>query len=144
MIAHKNYVRPTLEENRRITLMLKMECVCCAIEPSGWPHEKPRCHHIVEGNKRLGHWFTLPICDGHHQGDWTYEQRSFRLACKLGMLQAPVSLAQGSKLFTAYYGTQRELWLKVQHMLGLSDELPRSKIYKRPVLLTEAPVNTDG
>lgn len=26
-------------------------------------------HHIVHGNRRLGHLFTLPLCELHHKGD---------------------------------------------------------------------------
>lgn len=42
-------------------------CVVCWLQH----HIKTPCavHHIVEGARRLGHLFTIGLCDpGHHQG----------------------------------------------------------------------------
>lgn len=134
MIWHKNQVRATKVEQERITRMLSLGCCACAqdmLEHDDWPLADPECQHIVEDNKRLGPLYTIGLCAGHHRGEWTKEQRRFRLTC-CGL---PVSLSAGSKPFTARYGTQRELWGGTQIMLGLPDVWPKSKAFR-----TEAPV----
>ena len=119
MIAHRGSKSPTKAEKQRIERMMTLGCVCCA-QFGGWLY--PECHHVVEGNKRLGHWYTLPICKGHHRGAWT------------GLEHGPrVALSDGSKRFEATFGTERELWKKVQDKLGLPYVWPVSKILPRRV-----------
>jgi hypothetical protein len=123
----KSKARPAnkAEKARYVRLKDEIGCVCCLLAFN----RQAKCeeiHHIVKGNKRMGHWYTLPLCRDHHQGRavaglWT-------------------SIAQGSKAFAAVHGTEIDLWFKVQHMLNLSDELPKSKIVPRR-LLTEAEVS---
>ena len=108
-------------EELRIQRMMQLGCVMCAVLEL--PYTAQECHHIVQGNRRLGHWFTLPLCRGHHQGDWTFEQRIMIPRGKL------VGIYSGSKLFEPVYGTERELWERVQARLGLS--WPESKILPR-------------
>jgi RecA-dependent nuclease len=110
-------------EQLRVDRMMQLGCVCCA-----WldlPYIAQECHHIVEGNRRLGHWFTLPLCRGHHQGDWTFEQKLVIPPAKL------VAVCSGSKAFEAAYPSQRELWEMVQARLHLS--WPVSKVIPRRV-----------
>lgn len=119
MIAHKNSKSPTKAEAERIARMMTLGCVCCH-QFGGWRY--PECHHIVQGNKRLGHWYTIPICSGHHRGAWT------------GLESGPrVALSDGSKLFVVTFGSERELWKKVQDRLGLPYIWPSSKILPRRV-----------
>lgn len=111
MIMHRNAKPWTKAEKARAERMaLEIGCVYCWLERG---HRGPcdHRHHIKEGNKRMGHWYTLPVCEDDHQ------------KCHNG---------------TYGHADQIDKWLKVQHALGLSDELPVSKIYKRP--LPEAPV----
>ena len=63
----------TKAESTRITRMMRLGCIACA--KLDIPHIAQENHHIVEGNRRLGDWYTLPLCRGHHQGDWTSDQR---------------------------------------------------------------------
>jgi hypothetical protein len=133
MIWHRNQVRATKAEQERIARMLSLGCCACAQEMltyDDWPLADPECQHIIEGNKRLGHLYTIGLCAGHHRGEWSKEQRAFILALRLALLSTPVSLSAGSKPFTARYGTQRELWGGTQIMLGLPDEWPKSKAYR--------------
>lgn len=120
MIWHRNAVKPTKEEAERTRRMLLLGCICCG-QFGIYRHAEN--HHIVEGNKRVGHWYTLPLCAGHHRGEWIpgeyYGKR--------------VALSDGSKLFTEAFGTQRQLWKKTQDNLQLPYVWPASKIVPRRV-----------
>lgn len=101
--------KPEVERIKR--LVLEVGCICCLLR-FGVYNGHVEIHHIVRGNRRLGHWYTLPLCTAHHRAKG----------------EGPMtSIANGSKAFTAMHGTELDLWLKVQHMLKLSDELPTSK-----------------
>src|SRR5690606_28348005 len=91
-------------------------------------YELAECHHIVEGNRRLGHWFTLPLCPGHHRGAWRPHQRQHY--AELG-LSLPPSISSGSKRFERHYGSEKELFMRVQARLELPLNWPTSKIYPR-------------
>lgn len=108
----------TRMEELRIKRMMRLGCVMCAV--IGLVNVAQECHHIIEGNRRMGHWFTIPLCRGHHQLDWTAEQRLLIAPQKL------VGIASGSKAFEPIYGTERELWEKIQTALGMN--WPVSKV----------------
>lgn len=112
MIWHRKAKPWTKAEKARADRMaLEIGCIFCALGDI-----KSRCdhrHHIKSGNKRMGHWYTLPLCEAHHS------------QCHSGTIRN---------------AEQMDAWFKVQHILGLSDELPKSKIYKRESLLPEATV----
>lgn len=113
----KNMPRATASEARRINRMkAEIGCVCCLLR-TGVPNYHVEVHHIVRGNKRLGHWYTLPLCRSHH-----------RIRGVGGIF---TSIADGSKAFRQIHGTELDLWLKVQHMLELNDELPATKVLPR-------------
>lgn len=108
-------------EELRIQKMMRMGCVACAyIEIPFVAHE---CHHLLYGNRRMGDWFTIPLCRGHHQGDWTSEQ------IEALTLEQRVAISDGRKAFTKVYPTERELWDRVQERLGLT--WPSLKIVPR-------------
>lgn len=114
--------KPTKYEAERIDAMLRLGCCCCA-QLALW--NVAECQHIVEGNRRLGHWYTLPICPGHHRGVWTSDQVEVIPPLAL------VAISDGSKRFTKIYGTQRDLWMKVQQRLRLPAIWPLTKILPR-------------
>lgn len=115
MIWHRNAKPWTKAETARADRMaVEIGCIYCWLE-EGQRGPCDNRHHIKNGNKRMGHWFTLPVCEKHH-GD-----------CHNGTFKS---------------AQQIDTWLKVQHALNLSDELPKSKIFKRD-LLTEAQVNAE-
>jgi hypothetical protein len=116
--------KPTKYEAERIEAMLKLGCLCCA-QLGIW--HIAECQHIVEGN-RLGHWYTLPWCPGHHRGVW--DEYQLEIIPK----DLRVALSDGSKPFEKIYGTQRQQWEKVQRRLGLTAVWPSSKIVPRRVL----------
>jgi len=113
----RNYVRATAEEARRINRMkAEIGCICCLLR-TGVPNYHVEVHHIVRGNKRLGHLYTLPLCRSHH-----------RIRGVGGIF---TSIADGRKAFNKIHGTELDLWLKCQHMLELPDDLPATKVLPR-------------
>jgi len=113
----------TKMEEVRILRMMRLGCVMCSVLDI--VNIAQECHHIVEGNRRLGDWFTLPLCRGHHQGDWTIDQKRVFKPAEL------VGIYSGSKVFEPIYGTERELWELIQERLGLM--WPASKVVPRRV-----------
>lgn len=61
-------------------------------------------HHITQGGRRLGHFSTLPLCQGHHEG-------------------TKLSIGNTKKSFVAKYGSELELLTKVNEILGIKKEL---------------------
>ncbi|MGP1667490.1 MAG: Ref family recombination enhancement nuclease [Rhodanobacter sp.] len=64
----------------------------------------PEVHHLLSGNRRIGHQDTLPLCPHHHRA--------------IGKGLGP-SLANGSKPFHAEYGSDQELLAMTDRALGL-------------------------
>ena len=116
----------TKYERMRIEAMMRLGCVFCAVLGVVNAHQL-ECHHIVDGNRRLGHWYSLPCCAGHHRLMWTPEQRQIFTPEQL------VGVASGSKAFEPIYGTEREMWVKVQRRLKLPAIWVPSKIVPRLV-----------
>lgn len=114
--------KPTKYEAERIEAMLKLGCV--ALAQLGIWHVA-EVHHIVEGNRRFGHWYTLPLSAAAHRGIWTPE------LIELIPPDMRVSISSGSKAFEEIYGTQKQLWMKVQERLKLPAVWPVSKILPR-------------
>lgn len=115
---------PTKAEAERIKRMLALGCIVC-MEQFGVV-QPAECHHIVRGNRRLGHWYTLPLCCGHHRGYWPDLD-----AIKAYVVDPPVSIASGTKAFAAAYGSEMYLWALVQYQLDLPGDAPSSKIVPR-------------
>lgn len=117
---------PTRYEATRIEAMMRLGCCCCA--HLGLVHIAQECHHILDGGRRMGHWFTLPLCRGHHQGDWGAEQ------LELIPTDKRVAISDGRKVFNAVYNDERKLWEVVQDRLHLPKIWPvSSKILPRRV-----------
>lgn len=100
---------PTKQEREWMTAIVEYGCIACQMD--GNLPRPTAVHHIVSGGRRMGHLFTLPLCDtpqgGHHQnGD------------ALGL----VSVHPWKKRFEAKYGTQLELLARLKTELGFFDE----------------------
>lgn len=121
----RNQPRPTAAEKERIDRMMALGCVLTWLKYG--ERRSAECHHITVGRKRLGHWYSIPLTPWYHRGE------VFPGATRGGMrAMYGASLADGSKAFVASHGyTELELWLRIQHALGLSDELPKSKVLPR-------------
>lgn len=115
---------PTKAEGERIRRIVNLGCIVTLRRTHTFcPTE---VHHIVEGNRRLGHWYSLPLSVWYHRG-----------ICYAGMSEREMirlyghSLVHGSKLFEQDHGTEKRLWLLVQRLLKLDRTWPRSKIVPR-------------
>ena len=97
---------PTKRETERISLFRKVGCIACR-STLGLFNDQYDVHHIISGNRRRGHWYTIPLCPQHHRnilgrdGEWT-------------------SIAHGSKAFEEVHGSEESLWKKTQYLLGLN------------------------
>ena len=108
----------TKMEELRIQQMMRLGCCACAYLDIVYVAQE--CHHILYGNRRMGDWFTIPLCRGHHQLDFTAEQREVLTPKQL------VGIASGRKAFARVYPTERELWERTQERLGLTWPTPKA------------------
>lgn len=71
-------------------------------------------HHLVEGGKRLGDAFTIPLHPWYHRGVPFEGHDNVDMMAKFGP-----SLERHKKAFVKKYGTERELLAKVNLKLQL-------------------------
>lgn len=119
--------KPTKSEQARIERMLIMGCAACAAI-GVQNHHLIECHHILDGGRRMGHRFTIPLCKGHHQGAFT--------AAQLHTLTETerASIAGGRKPFNRMFGTERKLLQKIDFLLDVVPVAwPTSKVLPRRV-----------
>lgn len=126
MLKHSTE-RQTSEEAQRIERILTLGCICCVDAGYQRHGEKLEVHHLLDDNRRLGHWYTIVLCVGHHQGRFSTRQRDLIVPEKL------VSISSGSKAFVAAFDSDRNLWVVTQTVLGLPAEFPQSKILPRRI-----------
>lgn len=134
MIWHKNMARPTKDETDRNDFIMGLTCACCALH--GDIQERHlELHHIVRSH-RLGEWYTLQLCVGHHRGVWASDDPLLK--------KYRHHVHGGRWAFRRAHGGYDDLqiWQRQQVVLGYDDALPTSKIYKPAALLTEAEVNS--
>lgn len=56
---------PTVEEAAWMASIVSLGCIACLLD--GVPPRATAVHHILRGGRRIGHLFTLPLCQpGHH------------------------------------------------------------------------------
>ena len=93
---------PTKEEREWMDAIVRYGCIACVLD--GVLPRPTAVHHIISANRRMGHLFTLPLCDpGHHQGGQP-----------LGLISRHPWKAQ----FEARYGTEDELLATLQHEIA--------------------------
>jgi hypothetical protein len=109
--------KPTKAEAARMAALKHMTCIACA---EGYQRKlyglvswaPSEVHHLLSGNKRRGHMFTIPLCPYHHRGQSVLPYK------RAAELMGP-SLARSSKAFRATYGSDDELLSRVNALLGL-------------------------
>jgi hypothetical protein len=85
--------KPTVAEQAWMEAIVAYGCIACRSD--GLAPRPTAVHHIVRGGQRMGHLFTLPLCDpGHHQG---------------GQPLGLISRHPWKARFEAQYGTEMEL-----------------------------------
>lgn len=115
---------PTKYEQTRIDALRKLGCSACAV--LGVPNlEQIELNHMLDGGHRMGHYFTIFLCRGHHQGDWSKGQLEWIEP------KNRVAISDSRRLFSAVYGTERSLWERAQTKLKLPMVWPVSKIVPR-------------
>jgi hypothetical protein len=92
---------PTKADIARFEKLHRIGCLCCRKAGSGY--RAPEIHHILSGGRRISHQATLPLCE-HHRIPST------------GAVVGP-SLADGSRVFSAKWGTQLELLAEVNALI---------------------------
>jgi hypothetical protein len=87
----------------RFDKLHRLGCICCLRAGSGY--RAPDIHHVLSGGRRIGHHATLPLCPNHHRFPSN------------GSVVGP-SLADGSRTFSAKWGSQEQLLKEVNEMIG--------------------------
>ena len=66
------------KEKLHLNKVARIGCYCCRVDGLG---EVPAMiHHIREGKgmgQRASHFETIPLCEGHHQGNWDTSKLAF-------------------------------------------------------------------
>lgn len=97
---------PTKEEKRWMDAIVDHGCIACRLD--GHEPRPTAVHHILRGGVRMGHLFSLPLCDpGHHQG---------------GQPLSLISRHPDKAAFEERYGTEMELLAQLKVELGFFDE----------------------
>ena len=94
---------PTKADLARFDALHRIGCICCRKAGSGY--RAPDIHHVLSGGRRIGHHATLPLCPEHHRIPST------------GAVVGP-SLADGSRVFAAKWGSQQQLLDEVDALIG--------------------------
>lgn len=113
-MMHRNAKRPTKAEAARMARLKAMPCVACVTE-SIPQFEPTEVHHLLSGNRRRGHMFTIPLCAWHHRGI-PGARSAFPDTPALLRCFGP-SLARSSKAFHAAFGTDDELLERTNKLL---------------------------
>lgn len=95
---------PTADEKAWLDAIVAYGCIACRLDGAGFV--APAVHHMLRGGVRLGHRYSLPLCDpGHHQGG--------HVLCKISRHPWKVR-------FERQYGSEQFLLTTLQVELGFS------------------------
>lgn len=115
----------TKAEQARFDKMKEMRiCMACYLNGSK-VRRFIEIHHLLSGNKRIGHMATVSLCPWHHRGVWESgldleHETTIRTLAEWKALYGP-SLAHGSKPFRARYGSDAEMLALQNEFLGEAD-----------------------
>lgn len=101
---------PSQADIERFELLRVIGCIACYIDGlHGISCGRSEVHHLLSGNRRRGHRFTIPLGAWHHRGVTDRLTRA-----EMTAIFGP-SLANGSKPFRARYGSD-------DMMLSIADD----------------------
>lgn len=108
--------KPTKAEQARFDKMKEAGiCMCCyQIGIKG--EQYIEIHHLLSGNKRIGHMATVSLCPWHHRGSLVAGDNVADIL--IGLVSRGPSLAHGSKPFHAEFGSDSELLALQNEMLN--------------------------
>lgn len=95
---------PNKLEREWMNRIADLGCVACKQDGIESPAS---VHHIIQGNRRLGHLYSIGLCYPHHQGDGR---------------QVP-SVHFTKRTFVQRYGSELELLAGLQVQLGVFDKV---------------------
>jgi len=102
----------TKADRERFQALQDSGCVVCG-EFHGH-YQPPDIHHLVDGY-RLGHQFTIPLCEWHHRG----VPKAF-MSCSETEKELGPSLARSKIDFNISFGTERELLDRTNALIGVT------------------------
>jgi hypothetical protein len=92
MVAFRGMKPATAAERAHMARVKELPCCVCI---AGKQVDPTEVHHIVEGNRRLGHFYVLPLCTYHHVRVYLLSQKKLwhKLMPTLGVtdVEWPVS-----------------------------------------------------
>lgn len=108
-MKHSTGTPTKIEAKRMDTIKDIAICMCC--QQRKLLASAVEVHHLLSGNKRMGHMFTVGLCVWHHRGIPMYGYTRRQMREIYGD-----SLAEGSKIFRAQFGSDMDL-------LAIQDEM---------------------
>jgi hypothetical protein len=102
---------PTKEERLRWTYFGDVGCEACDLLGM---RSVPEVHHLLDGGRRRGHLFTIPLCPAHHRGVGFEPRR--HIACIGGEHARP-------RLFRHRFGTDHFLLRRTNERIAKVMEL---------------------
>lgn len=106
--------RPTKDQVARFAAFQRIGCICCRLQ--GYANTDIEVHHLISGNRRMGHDHTIPLCPWHHRAVPTFNHAIYSNHKQCRDSLGP-SLAEGSKPFRAHFGSDSHLLSIVNKML---------------------------
>lgn len=64
MVAYKGMPKATKDEIEYLSRVKQLPCCLCIGDEQRTPTEG---HHCKIGNKRIGHFYVIPVCQWHHR-----------------------------------------------------------------------------
>ena len=99
----------TKSDKERFLSLTLIGCIACRFHGK---YRSAEIHHLLSGNKRRGHEYTIPLCRFHHQGDPDFGWTANEMAQRIGP-----SLARESKAFHIAFGSDDELLERVNELI---------------------------
>jgi hypothetical protein len=119
MIAYAGK-KPATKLEREFMALARARPCCCCIQFG--IKRRAILHHLKDGGRRMGDRFVIPLCEGHHVGEFE-DGKQYGLN---------YSVHRDRYRFIESFGSEKELWEKEQIAMGLpTTGWPISKILPR-------------
>lgn len=95
---------PTAAQLLRWAKLRELGCIACRLDGIRADGDAVEIHHMLSGNRRIGHDATIPLCAWHHQGVAFDETPSYWFLENVGP-----SYHKHRRAFRQRYGSDREI-----------------------------------